>query len=138
MTAERAWPFENVEEAGPRISSPQEFVEKRPGSEAVVIRIGNHDAMVVMVDQQGRWDRWVYESMEEAGRVAASLGVTVHEGEYPEEVRVRMNGYLRPPEDFDRGPYPEQGHVGPVTGYPENRPRPEDPIPEEAARKRQS
>jgi hypothetical protein len=47
----------------------------------------------------------------------------VHVGEYPEELRVRMNAYRRPSDDFDRAAYPEQGAVGPVIPYPENRPR---------------
>jgi hypothetical protein len=47
-------------------------------------------------------------------------------------MRVRMNARQRPPGDFDAAPYPEQGHVGPVIPYPENRPRPPRPLREEA------
>lgn len=122
----RAWPFEDVEEHGP-IRTPEQFVAyKGEGTEAVVIRIGLHDAQLVLVAGSGEWQRWVYHSMEEATEVAAKLGVPVHEGEYPEEMRVRINSYRRPARDYDKAPYPEQGGVGPVMPYPENRPRGRD------------
>ena len=122
--SERAWPFENVPEGGRRkIRTPQEFVAQRDGTEAVVVRIGLNDAQLVLVDGSGAWDRWVYHSEDEAKEVASSLGVEVHQGHYPEALRVRMNARVRPPEEFDRGAYPEQGRVGPVIPYPENRPR---------------
>lgn len=121
---ERAWPFENVPEGGRRqIRTPQEFISQRDGVDAVVVRIGLNDAQLVLVDGDGAWDRWVYPSEDEATEVARSLGVEVHEGHYPEDVRVRMNARVRPPAEFDRGAYPEQGRVGPVIPYPENRPR---------------
>jgi hypothetical protein len=121
----KAWPFEEDDDVG-RYDDPEEFVAARPGTEAVVIRIGLHDAQLVLVDGQGAWQRWVYESVEEATKRAEALGVPVHVGKYPEEVRVRMNAYRRPPRDFDRAAYPEQGAVGPVIPYPENRPRRDD------------
>lgn len=120
----REWPFQDKPEPTRRLKNPQDFVAARgEGIEAVCIRIGLHDAMIVLVDGDGAWERWVYHSMEEAKQVADTLGVTVHEGEYPEELRVRMNAHLRPERDFDRAAYPEQGGVGPVIPYPENRPR---------------
>lgn len=120
---ERAWPFEDVQEHG-RIRTPQQFVEiKGDGTEAVMIRIGKHDAQLVLVDRRGEWKRWVYHSLEETTAVAESLGIPVHVGEYPEEMRVRINSFPRTPEDYDRAAYPEQGGVGPVMPYPENRPR---------------
>lgn len=121
----RAWPFEDKPEPTRRLKNPQDFVRARgaDGTEAVVIRIGLNDAQVVLIDGHGFWDRWVYHSMEEATEVAETLGVDVHVGEYPEKTRVRMNSYQRPAPDFDRAPYPEQGQVGPVISYPENRPR---------------
>ena len=123
----RAWPFEGAPEGGvdPRVARyPHEFVAASgEGTDAVIIRIGLHDAQLVLVDADGRWSRWVYHSTDEAEAVARSLGVRVHVGEYPEELRVRMNAHQRPREDFDRGAYPEQGAVGPVINYPENRPR---------------
>lgn len=120
----RAWPFEDKPEAPERARTPGDFAARdRSGTEAVIIRIGLNDAQLVLIDGEGRWDRWVYHSVEEAQREADDLGVDVHVGEYPEEVRVRMNAYRRAPADFDRGAYPEQGHVGPVIPYPENRPR---------------
>lgn len=113
--------------------SPTEFVAaRREGTEAVVVRIGLHDAQVALVDGEGRWDRWVYHSLDEAKRAAEELGVPVHVGEYPEATRVRMNSYQRPRADFDAGAYPEQGRVGPVRAYPENRPRPTGGRPESA------
>src|SRR5687767_2671163 len=119
----RAWPFEGVEERE-KFRQPRQFVEARgDGTEAVVIRIGMNDAQLVLVDRDGRWQRWVYHSEEEASGVAAELGLPVHTGEYPEELRVRINRYQRPSEDYDRAAYPEQGAVGPVIPYPENRPR---------------
>jgi hypothetical protein len=123
-TEKRAWPFEDVRPVE-RIHLPEEFVARRgAATDAVVIRIGLHDAQLVLVDEEGRWQRWVYHSVDEAREVAESLGVAaVHVGEYPEELRVRINAYRRPPDDFDRGAYPEQGAVGPVIPYPENRPR---------------
>lgn len=120
---ERAWPFEGVEERE-KFRHPRHFVEARgTGVDAVVIRIGLHDAQLVLVDKDGRWDRWVYHSMDEAKEVAAELELEPHVGEYPEELRVRINQHQRPQDDFDRRPYPEQGAVGPVIPYPENRPR---------------
>jgi hypothetical protein len=120
----RAWPFEDKPEATPRARVPADFVERgREGTAAVVIRIGLNDAQLVLVDSEGRWDRWVYHSVEEAKEEADKLGVDVHVGEYPEELRVRMNSYRRPSGDFDLAAYPEQGAVGPVIPYPENRPR---------------
>ena len=107
-----------------RVRYPHEFVAAAgEGTEAVVVRIGMNDAQLVLVDAGGRWNRWVYHSTAEAEEVARSLRVSVHLGEYPEELRVRMNAYQRPRDDFDRGAYPEQGAVGPVINYPENRPR---------------
>lgn len=121
---ERAWPFENVPEGGRRKPrTPQDFSATRTGVDAIVIRIGLNDAQIVLVDDAGAWDRWVYHSEDEAKEVAESLGVEVHIGEYPEAVRVRMNARRRPPEEFDKAAYPEQGRVGPVIPYPENRPR---------------
>lgn len=119
----RAWPFEGVEERE-KFRRPEQFLEARgDGTEAVVIRIGMNDAQLVLVDPQGRWQRWVYHSEDEAKQVAENLGTPVHVGEYPEALRVKINRYQRPAQDFDRGAYPEQGAVGPVIPYPENRPR---------------
>lgn len=105
---------------------PAEFLEDRgtEGADAVIVRIGLNDAQLVLVDSDGDWDRWVYHSVEEAKAASETLGVPVHEGEYPEKLRVRMNARRRPAEDFDERAYPEQGAVGPVIPYPENRPRP--------------
>ena len=121
----RAWPFEEKPEPTRRVKNPEDFLRQRgvEGAEAVVVRIGANDAQLVLVDGKGAWDRWVYHSMEEAQEVAESLDIPVHLNEYPEETRVRMNSYVRPPQSFDAGAYPEQGHVGPVIEYPENRPR---------------
>ena len=131
----RAWPFEDKPEPTERVRMPEDFAARdRAGTEAVVIRIGLNDAQLVLIDGDGRWDRWVYHSMDEARAEADKLGVEVHVGEYPEEVRVRMNAYQRPADDFDRAAYPEQGHVGPVIPYPENRPRTQESLREAPAK----
>ena len=122
--SDRAWPFEDQPEGGVRIRTPVQYAAHHgPGIEAVVIRIGMNDAQLVLVAPTGAWDRWVYHSVDEAKQIADGLGVPVHEGEYPEEIRVRINSYQRPAEDFATNAYPEQGRVGPVIPYPENRPR---------------
>jgi len=128
----RAWPFEGEQDLEP-VRVPAQFVEQREGTEAVVVRIGLNDAQLVLVDGTGAWQRWVYHSVEEAQQVAEALGVPVHLGEYPEELRVRINGFQRPAHDFDRHAYPEQGGVGPVMPYRENRPRRMDVLTKEVA-----
>jgi len=129
----RAWPFEGVTERR-KFNRPDEFVETYGNEvEAVVIRIGLHDAQLVVVAPSGFWTRWVYHSTEEAKDAATELGITVHEGEYPEELRVKINRYARDQQDFDHAPYPEQGAVGPVIPYPENRPRRLDVLAKEVA-----
>ena len=129
----RTWPFENQNEQE-RFRQPADFVAARgDGCEAVVIRIGLHDTQLVLVDAGGAWDRWVYHSEAEAKEAADALGTPVHVGEYPEEMRVRMNAFQRPAESFEAGAYPEQGAVGPVIPYPENRPRRLDVLKAETA-----
>ncbi|MGH2697732.1 MAG: hypothetical protein ACRDJL_00855, partial [Actinomycetota bacterium] len=113
-----------------RVSVPEDFVgEDIDGTEAIVIRIGAGEAQLVLVDREGRWDRWVYRSVEECTAVARGLGISgIHEGEFPERTRVRMNAYQKSEKEFEAAAYPEQGEVGPVIPYPENRPRrAEDP-----------
>ena len=122
--SDRAWPFEDQPEGGVRIRTPEQYVVHHgDGTEAVVIRIGMNDAQLILVGPTGAWDRWVYHSVDETKQVADGLGIPVHEGEYPEELRVRINAYQRPAADFAKNAYPEQGRVGPVIPYPENRPR---------------
>lgn len=121
----RAWPFEGTEEFKVKIRGPQDFVRIHgiDGTEAVVIRIGMNDTQLVLVDKEGRWDRWVYASVEDAEGIAKELGVEVHVGEYKEATRVRIGKYVPPASQYEDAPYPEQGEVGPVLPYPENRPR---------------
>jgi hypothetical protein len=123
----RSWPFEDVPEGGidPRaFRTLEDFIAVAGDDvEGVIIRIGLHDAQLLLVDGRGSWTRWVYGSLEVARRAVEPLEIPVHEGEFPEDLRVRMNALRRPREDFDRGAYPEQGAVGPVIAYPENRPR---------------
>jgi len=129
---ERAWPFEGHEDPPSRVRSPEDFLAKAPGgAEAVVVRMGLNGAQLVLVDRAGRWDRWIYPSVNRATEIAETLGIPVHVGSYPEELRVSMNAHRRTKEDFDSGAYPEQGRVGPVIPYPENRPVRRDP-PEQA------
>lgn len=127
----RAWPFEDRTEGIEKIRTPGDFLAHlgTEGTEAIVIRIGMNDAQLVLVDGQGRWDRWVYHSLDEARAAAEELGVTVHEGAYPEATRVRMGSYQPDESHYAEAAYPEQGRVGPIIPYPENRPRrlaPED------------
>lgn len=129
----RAWPFEGKSEEEPTRDPQGSATRSGEGTEAIVIRIGLRDAQLVLVDPDGEWRRWVYPSVEEAETVAKSLGVPVHLGEYPEATRVRMNAHRRTARDFDRGAYPEQGEVGPVIPYPENRPRRVEPPEEKEA-----
>ncbi len=125
MKQERAWPFEDVPEGGRNLRDPDDFVRFRgaEGTEAVAIRIGLHDAQLILVDADGRWQRWAYHSVEECVALAEGLGLPVHVGEYPEELRVRINSYRRPPEDYETAAYPEQGAVGPLIPYKEARGR---------------
>ena len=121
---QRAWPFENHVDPEPPIRSPEDFVRRHGrGVEAVVVRIGLNGAQLVIVSETGDWDRWVLPSTDSAREAAEALGVPVHVGEFPEALRVRMNSRQRPAADFDRRAYPEQGAVGPVRPYAENRPR---------------
>src|SRR5688572_25758592 len=111
------WPFASptdTEELQRGFRQPQDFLKARgaEGAEAVIVRIGLHDAQLVLIDGKGFWDRWVFHSMEEATEVAEGLGIDVHKDEYPEKTRVRVNAYQRPKQDIDRAPYPEQGAVG--------------------------
>jgi hypothetical protein len=120
----RAWPFEGLGEPEEPFHDPESFVRRRgPGVQAVVVRIGLHDAQLVLVDRDGRWERWVYTGQDDARAAAENLGLPLHLGAFPEELRALMNVYVRRPEELARSPYPERGRVGPVRPYPENRPR---------------
>jgi hypothetical protein len=88
------------------------------------MRTGLGGAQAVFVAPSGDWRRWVYPTVDEAVKAAREVGCQVHEQDFPEALRVRINAYRRPAEDYRRVPYPEQGWVGPVRFYPENRPRP--------------
>lgn len=120
----RAWPFERHSDPVRAPRSPKEFVAREAEEvEAVVIRTGMGAAQAVLVAPSGNWRRWVYPTMDEAMEAARDAGCRVHEQEFPDALRVRINAFRRPAEDFRRAPYPEQGWVGPVRFYPENRPR---------------
>jgi hypothetical protein len=124
----RTWPFEDRPEPEEPFRAPEDFVARRGRCDAVVMRIGRGDAQLLLVDGDGRWERWVYASVDVAEGRARGLGVDVHVGSHPEEVRARMTDRVRHASELAGSPYPEQGRVGPVISYPENRPR---PIPEE-------
>jgi hypothetical protein len=128
----RTWPFEDQGEPEEPFRSPEDFVVRQKGVQAVVVRIGLNGSQLVLVDEDGRWERWVLGSNEEAEATARGLGLAVQVGAYPDDVRVRMNDRVRPKEDFARGAYPEQGRVGPVIPYRENRPRSVPEAEEEA------
>lgn len=127
----RTWPFEGRAEPEEPFRSPSDFVVRRPDAEAVVVRIGLNGAQLVLVDGRGRWERWVLPSVDVASAAARGLGVPVHEGSFPDQLRARMTSWQRGAGDFGRGAYVEQGRVGPVIPYPENRPRPAPPAPTE-------
>ena len=125
QAGQRTWPFEDRGEPQEPFRSPEDFVaRRRTPVQAVVVRIGLHDAQLVLVDADGLWERWVYPSEDEAVEAARDLGLPIHTGQFPEEVRAAMSAFVRSREDFGRGAYPEQGRVGPVSSYRENRPRP--------------
>jgi hypothetical protein len=131
----RSWPFEDLVDPLPPIRSPEDFLERHgSATDAVVIRIGLNGAQLILVSELGHWDRWVFGSVEEAEEAGRALQISLHTGEFPEAARVRMNARQREKEEFERGAYPEQGRVGAVRPYAENRPRPpegakEDPAP---------
>ena len=128
----RAWPFDRRPEPQDPYRDPSDFVARHgDGTEAVIVRIGVNGAQLVLVAADGRWERWVYPSEEAARDAVAGLDVPVHVGAYPEGTRVRVNAYRRALEDYEAGAYPEQGRVGLVISYPENRPRPAPPEDEE-------
>ena len=104
-------------------ATPQGWASSARDVEAVVVRIGLNGAQLVLVDAEGAWERWVLGSPEEAVEVARSAGLEVHVGAYPDHLRLRMNRRRPEPSELAGAPYPEQGRVGPVLPYPENRPR---------------
>lgn len=118
-----------------QVAAPEQFLNgSTEGVEAIVLRIGGGDAKLVLVDGDGRWDHWVYHTVDECRAKAEALGIgDIHVGEYPEKTRVRMNAYRRPPSSYEAGAYPEIGGVGPLRPYRENRPRPPKLLPEEEA-----
>lgn len=99
----------------------------------MVVRMGLNGAQLVLVDHAGEWTRWVFSSVEAAAQAAGRLGVAVHRDAFPSHLRMVMTERRRPSSDYDRGAYAEQGRVGPVNPYPENRPRPRGPVREEEA-----
>ncbi|MBA2425454.1 MAG: hypothetical protein H0V60_00045 [Actinobacteria bacterium] len=117
-----------------RAPSPASWAGGRGDVEAVLVRFGRGGVQLVLVDGDGRWERWVFASEEEARAAVSGLGCPVHEGGYPEHLRVAMNGRRRAASEYERGAYPEQGRVGPVIPYPENRPRRVARTPEERGR----
>lgn len=113
----------NEERSGSDRERPGSWGRGRRGLDAVAVRIGLNGAQLVLVDDTGEWERWIYSSMDEAASAARDLDIPVHTGGYPEEVRARMNRHRRQAPSFGRAAYPEQGRVGPIIPYPENRPR---------------
>jgi hypothetical protein len=66
-----------------RLKTPSElrrFVMLRADVESVVQRIGDSTYDLVLVDVDGNWTRWVFVSEDHAKRVAADLGIPVHDG----------------------------------------------------------
>lgn len=88
-----------------------EFLRTREGVEAVITRIGFHNAQVILVAADGAWQRFVVSSVDQARRMCERLKVVSHEG-YPDHIRQRMGAHRRPPEDWAEAPYPEQRRGG--------------------------
>lgn len=85
----------------------ERFVASRPGTEAVIMRIGVHSTQVILIAPSGEWLRIVAESTEQARELCLHLEVEAHDG-YPEHLRQRMGAYQRSPQDWAAAPYPER------------------------------
>jgi hypothetical protein len=68
----------------------QAFVAGRRDVEAVVQRIGAATFDLILVDAEGNWDRWVFESADAATAAAEALGAPAHDG-WTDELARRMN-----------------------------------------------
>lgn len=88
------------------------FARERPGTEAVLQRIGARNAQVVLVAPSGEWIRTVVPSPEAGRDLCERLSVPCHDG-WPDELRRKMTSWRRPPGEWARAPYPERaGHRG--------------------------
>ena len=56
------------------------FAKGRAGIEAVVQRIGHETWDLVVVDGDGAWDRWVFDSQAGARAAAEAAGASAHDG----------------------------------------------------------
>jgi hypothetical protein len=63
-----------------RADEARAFAKSHGTVEAVVQRIGKDTWDLILVDTDGAWDRWVFESKEDAEGAAGSAGATVHVG----------------------------------------------------------
>jgi len=71
-------------------SELRQFVTYRQDVEALVQRCGLDTFDLLLIDLQGNWTRWVFESEEEAVAVADNLGVPLHRG-WDDRMTRRMN-----------------------------------------------
>lgn len=83
------------------------FTQSRPGTEGVAQRIGARSAQLILVAPSGEWLREVLGSLDEAHQLCERLGVAHHD-QWPDELRRKMAGWRRSPEDWARAPYPER------------------------------
>ena len=56
------------------------FAEAHRPVDAVVQRIGRDTWDLILIDGEGAWDRWVFESEDAASNAARRAGAEVHEG----------------------------------------------------------
>lgn len=56
------------------------FAEAHRPVDAVVQRIGHDTWDLILIDGDGAWDRWVFESQETASDVAQQAGAHLHDG----------------------------------------------------------
>ena len=85
----------------------EQFVASRPGTEAVIMRIGVHSTQTILIAPSGEWLRVVAESLEQARELCLHLEVEAHDG-YPEHLRQRIGAHRRSREGWLAAPYPER------------------------------
>ncbi|HLI55869.1 MAG TPA: hypothetical protein VKY26_02430 [Actinomycetota bacterium] len=83
------------------------FVAAHPGSEGVAMRIGAHNAELVLISKSGAWVRTVVASTEAAHSFGAQLGVPVNDG-WTDDLRRRVTQWRRSTKGWRRAPYPER------------------------------
>ena len=65
---------------GRQMGEARRFAEAHRPVDAVVQRIGRDTWDLILIDADGAWDRWVFESQEAASEVARQVGAELREG----------------------------------------------------------